>query len=186
MFDPLSYYNPEALAFPAIAQTFAETRHIDPMAFYLILDWKSSRARTRHLRRLTGMTGTFKAAVDAIATDLAIAQGPEQRLELLLNTWRFQLPTATAILTILYPEVFTVYDIRVCNALGAFHQLGYRKWSPTAWAEYERFVTAVRENAPHGLSLRDCDRWLWGKDKQMTLQSELESLLVVAGNGSRE
>ena len=185
--DPLSYYNPEAFAFPAIAQSFADAGSIDPSSFYLILDWKSSRSRTRHLLRLTAISGTFNAAVANIATDLTNSESPEQRLEVLLNKWRFQLPTATAILAILYPKVFTIYDIRVCNALGDFHQLGYRKWErPTSWVEYERFVDAVRQNAPDCLSLRDCDRWLWGKDKQKTLQSELESLMVVAGNGSND
>ena len=40
-----------------------------------------------------------------------------------MTKWAFRLPTASAILTVLYPDVFTVYDRRVCKVLGAFDQL---------------------------------------------------------------
>ena len=40
------------------------------------------------------------------------------------------------------------------------------------WDEYQRF-TAVYLAAPAGLSLRDCDRWLWGKSKQRQLAGEI-------------
>lgn len=173
VFDPIAYYSPETLVFPAIAQSFADTGTLDPMAFYLILDWKAPRARTRHRSRLARIGGSFNAAVNQIAADLRGATGPEQQLGLLLTKWGFRLPTASAILTVLYPEKFTIYDIRVCDALYAFRQLSGMKWSPTAWEEYRRFIGAVRRAAPQGLSLRDCDRWLWGRDKQETLRNEL-------------
>ena len=143
------------------------------MALYLILDWKSSRARTRHRSRLAGIAGSFNAAVGEIAADLHAAASPEQRLGVLLTKWGFRLPTASAILSILYPDIFTIYDIRVCNALCAFHRLGDMKWSPTVWVEYQRFIGAVRDATPQGLSLRDRDRWLWGQDKRETLRNEL-------------
>jgi hypothetical protein len=171
LFDPIAYYSPEALVFPAIERTFADTGKLDPMALYLILDWKASRARTKHRSRLARIGGSFRAAAGMIAADLHTAAGPEQRLGLLLTKWGFRLPTATAILTVLYPDIFTIYDIRVCNALDAFHQLGDRNWSAEAWRDYQRYVGAVRDAAPQGLSLRECDRWLCGQDKQKTLRN---------------
>jgi hypothetical protein len=72
-----------------------------------------------------------------------------------------------------YPDTFTIYDIRVCDMLRAFHQLGDMKWSHKAWQEYQRFVVAVQAAAPQGLSLRDCDRWLWGQNKRQALLNEL-------------
>jgi len=173
MFDPITCYNPEMLAFPMLAQQFAETGTLDPLGFYLILDWKASRARTRHRSRLAVIGGNFSAAVSMIAADLHAATEPEQKLGLLLTRWGFRLPTATAILAVLCPNTFTVYDIRVCNALNDFHELRDMKWSPRAWQEYQRFVIAVRNASPQGLSLRDCDRWLWGENKRETLLKEL-------------
>jgi hypothetical protein len=49
------------------------------------------------------------------------------------------------------------------------------KWSVELWREYQRFIDAVRAAAPSGLSLRDCDRWLWGRDKRKAMLAELFS-----------
>lgn len=86
-------------------------------------------------------------------------------------------PSATAILTVLYPATFTMYDIRVCDALDdlghrGFSKLGDKKWSVELWADYQRFVAAVRAAAPADLSLRDCDRWLWGQAKRKDMEKE--------------
>lgn len=83
--DPLDYYNPEINLFPQIARRFAETGEIDPMALYLILDWKAPRARTRHLKRLVKEAGSLDAAVRRVAAALAAAAGPEQRLCILMT-----------------------------------------------------------------------------------------------------
>jgi hypothetical protein len=175
LFDPIAYYSPETLMFPAIAQSFADTGILDPAALYLILDWKAPRARTRHLSRLARMAGSFNAAVNEIAADLHAATAPEQQLGLLMTKWGFRLPTASAVLSVLYPATFTIYDIRVCRVLGNFDKLEHKKWSAETWRAYQQFIAAVRDSAPSGLSLRDCDRWLWGKDKQRTLVAELAS-----------
>ena len=34
-----------------------------------------------------------------------------------MRDWKLRLPTASAVLTVLYPEDFTVYDQRVCKML---------------------------------------------------------------------
>ena len=80
-----------------------------------------------------------------------------------MERWNFQLPTATAVLTILYPEHFTVYDIRVCQVLGDFADLRHRKFSEKLWAALLRYKHSVQEASPVGLSLRECDKFLWGK-----------------------
>src|SRR5579863_4734793 len=74
-------------------------------------------------RRLAKIAGGFDAAAHGIAAGLRATLEPEPRLRLLLTRWGFLLPTASAILAVLYPDTFTVYDERVCDALGDFHQL---------------------------------------------------------------
>src|ERR1700722_5038919 len=51
---------------------------------------------------------------------------------------------ASAILTVLYPDLFTVCDVRVRNTLGDCQRLGSIKWSGQAWDEYQRFKNAMR------------------------------------------
>ena len=92
-----------------------------------------------------------------------------------MTKWEFRLTTASAILSVLFPDTFTIYDVRVCRVVGNFGRLGQRRWSDETWREYQDFVEAVKAATPQGLSLRDCDRWLWGKDKQDTLRTELSA-----------
>jgi hypothetical protein len=82
-----------------------------------------------------------------LAADLHRAPDAERRLKLMMKEWGFRLPTASAILAVLYPKEFTVYDFRVCNALGDFDRLGGRRWSQNLWDEYRRFTAAVRSKA---------------------------------------
>jgi hypothetical protein len=173
--DPLAYYSPEAYLFSDVGPNFRKNGQLHPEAFYLILDWKAPRARTRHVRRLARATGTFDKAVSGIAADIYNVVGPDERLRVLMTKWGFLLPTASAILTVLYPTAFTVYDRRLCASLGRFSKLANMKWSNDLWEEYQRFTDVVRIAAPTGLSLRDCDRWLWGRDKRQTMLHELMS-----------
>lgn len=176
MVDPLAYYSPETLLFPAIARRFADTGHLTAEELYVILDWKAPRARTKHLKRLAELSrGGFDLATQNLAYDLRAATGPKERLKALMTRWKFGLPTASAILSVLYPDTFTIYDVRVCRVVGAFAWLGQRRWSDETWQGYQDFVEAVKAEAQPGLSLRDCDRWLWGKDKQDTLRRELSA-----------
>jgi hypothetical protein len=61
--NPAVYYSPETLLFPTLAQSFADTGVLDPVALYLILDWKAPRARMRHRSRLARSAGSFNTAV---------------------------------------------------------------------------------------------------------------------------
>ena len=173
--DPTFYYEPARAYFPELARRFAATGRITSEEMYLILAWKAGRARTRQRDRLVSKAGgSFGAAVKSITAGLRATPDPEQRLKLLMNKWGFRLPTASAILAVLYPKEFTVYDVRVCNVLGDFNGLRWRPWSPTLWQEYRRFMQAVRKKAPRRLkSWPDCDRWLWGRDRQKAMLREL-------------
>ena len=59
---------------------------------------------------------------------------------MLIEKWQLRLPMASAILTVLYPEDFTVYDVRVCNTLGGFHSIADRMAFESMWQEYIAFL----------------------------------------------
>lgn len=56
-----------------------------------------------------------------LTADIYGASTGRERLRVLMEDYGFLLPMATAILTVLWPDEFTVYDIRVCDSLGRFH-----------------------------------------------------------------
>lgn len=86
---------------------------------------------------------------------------------------------ASAILTVLWPDEFTVYDSRVCGQLrdlGApdFSNLAHTTVDGKRWAGYQEFVLAVKANAPAELSLRDKDRWLWARSAAEQVQADVK------------
>ena len=91
------------------------------------------------------------------------AADDEARLKILIDRPGIGLPMATAILTVLYPEEFTVYDVRACDALGGFWNIGNRTNTVRIWEGYKEFREAIQKADPPHLSLRNKDRWLWGK-----------------------
>ena len=105
---------------------------------------------------------------------LACLPDPKERLRYLWGDWGLRLPMASAILTVLYPDDFTIYDTRVCDAIKGFHSTGSRSDFERLWAEYVDFRAAVEQAAPKALSLRDKDRYLWGKSFYDQLRRDVE------------
>lgn len=99
----------------------------------------------------------------------------EEQLSFVMVEWGFLLPMATAILTVLNPEEFTIYDTRVCESLGDFEKLANKTKFETIWDGYQNFRNAVRNHAPSHLSLRDQDRYLWGQSFYNQLNHDIES-----------
>jgi len=87
----------------------------------------------------------------------------------------FRLPMASAILTVLYPEDFTVYDVRVCEALADFKDAQNSTRYEVLWSRYSKFIEAVRAAVPGQSALRDKDRYLWGKSFAEQLESDVAS-----------
>lgn len=162
--DYLRYYDLEKYLFDDVRLKFIRSGVLDPVDFYMILIWKSNRAKNRTKDRLTRATESFEEAVKQISASIHQAGNPKAKLRILMSSpWHLRLPTATAILTVLYPTEFTIYDTRVCEELPAFKGLDDRLFSDRMWELYQRFKSAVEASAPSHLGLRDKDRYLWGK-----------------------
>jgi len=165
MADYRKFYDLEGYLLGEVSSKFRDSKKIEPLDFFLILHWKAPRAKTKHRDRLKAQAGSFQEAVACIAKDLSGAASAELRLKILILQWAFRLPTATAILAILYPNEFTVYDVRVRE------QLAHAALADTCieagwehfWQKYDAFKCAVERETPSELNLRDKDRYLWGK-----------------------
>ena len=149
--DYRKYSDLERYLFGEVGPRIAETGEISPADFYVIIIWKANRAKTRVRDRLNKRAGGFAGAVKAMAASLHASTGPKQRLEVVMREWGFRLPIASAILTVLYPDDFTVYDRRVCGqAWGLPPVLDGRAFSDQLWDDYQRFL---------GSGERRCTRW---------------------------
>lgn len=182
--DYLKYYDLEKYLFETVSPRFRKDTHLCAFDFLSIVNWKSPRPKRRIInglckRRKTG----FEEAVRDLTHDIHRAEDHQTRLKILLDRPGIGLAMATAILTVLYPEDFTVYDQRVCTSLGdyvpqsgvrSFRNLGNRN-KAKIWEGYVEFLEAVRENTPHDLSLRDKDRWLWAKAVVKQMETEIRN-----------
>lgn len=168
------YYDLESHLFATVGPKFQELRRLDAFDFFCIVIWKANRSKSKVAKRLLSHSGAgLQAAVEELTSGIAQAADGRTRLRYLMKDWGFRLPMASAILTVFYPDEFTVYDVRVCDALDDFRALGWTNDFESLWAGYVRFVAAVRAAAPEAFSLRDKDRWLWGRDFRRQLDGDM-------------
>jgi hypothetical protein len=175
--DYRRYYNLEPCLFEEVHHRFHAEQSLSAFDFFSIVIWKANRAKSKIARKLLHSADPQCDDLDAIVRSLTAllyaAPDSKSRLRILLCDWGFALPMATAILTVLWPGDFTVYDTRVCEQLGGFHDLRYRSDFERVWEGYELFVARVRSEAPQGFSLRDQDRFLFGKSTALQLEQDI-------------
>jgi hypothetical protein len=170
------FYWLENYLFSQVSPRFSETHSLSDFDFFCIVIWKANRAKSRIARGLVGAGFTdLQSAVNAVARDISSASDSKERLRVLIQKWGFRLPMASAMLTVLYPDEFTVYDVRVCESIGDFGNVQNKVNFDALWDGYRAFLARVRQVAPGGLSLRDKDRWLWGKSFADQLQADIRT-----------
>ena len=176
----IELYHLEKYLFETVSPRFEEDKKLSAFDFFCIIIWKANRAKSKVAKRLIERDPQKRKDLDAIIRDftscLYKADDSEERLKLLMVVWGFRLPMASAILTVLWPEDFTVYDIRVCESLKAHHKLGNKVKFEKIWEGYKHFKHDVEKNTPSELSLRDKDRYLWGQSFQDQLTNDIKQI----------
>ena len=171
--DPLPLYDLERYLFDTVSVRFAQEGILSSFDFFCIVIWKANRAKSRIAQRLMARVPNLEDAVRTLTQEIAQAETSRERLRVLLEVWGFRLPMASALLTVFYPEDFTVYDVRALEALGNlkdFSELSFLK----LWPRYEAYIKAVRDSGPTERSLRDKDRTLWARSFRAQLEHDLE------------
>jgi len=95
-------------------------------------------------------------------------------MKVLIEEFGFRLPMSSAILSLLYPDIFTVYDFRVCEIITEFKGLDNTLNFEKLWLGYTKYIDSVKKHEPENLSLRDKDRFLWGKSFYEQLNNDLK------------
>ena len=114
-----------------------------------IANWKAPRA-AHHLKSNTaeGITAALNVATDA---DVSV----EQKVEALDELVGVNVPMASAILTCIYPDAYTVIDTKALDAL----RLEKPIMSKELFARYLSFCRSAASSL--GVELRQLDRALW-------------------------
>ena len=172
--DYRKLYDLENYLFEEVSRRFSELRYLNAFDFFCIIIWKANRSKSKIAKRLLSQGySNLESAVIALTKSIAKAENDKERMKILIMKWGFRLPMASAILTVLYPMSFTVYDFRICEMLGGFHNLQYKTNYDSLWNDYESFVAAVVKASPPDYNLRDKDKWLWGNSFYKQLEKDL-------------
>lgn len=171
----LKFYDLESYALTDVRYSFNQNGYLSAFDFFCIIIWKANRAKTKIAQRLLKLNPDLNQIVHDLTNQIFIAHESRQRMKTLICDYGFRLPMATAILTILYPETFTVYDMRVCDTLCNFKGIDNITNFEKLWKSYQDYIACVRAYEPTNLSLRDKDRYLWGKSFHEQLTSDLKN-----------
>ncbi len=154
--DYKKYYDLENYLLMDVRNKFLNDGFLSAADFFCIVIWKANRAKSKIKKKLLKIGETdLEAAIKMLTKKISSSTTREGRLSILLEEWKFGLPMATAILTILYPDDFSVYDYRVKEQLKLPNITTAKKY-------FSVFLPAVKALNYQG-SLRDKDRYFWGK-----------------------
>lgn len=155
--DYSKYHNLEDYLFREVRNNFHQRGYLTAEEFFCIVIWKANRAKTKIKDKIL-KRGTLTENTKKLSNEIFRAPNNKEKLRILLESWGIGLPMATAILTVLYPNDFTVYDVRVRSQFGIKDFSGRKNQIDRYFSE---FLPKVKKQP--GRKLRDKDKYLWGK-----------------------
>ena len=157
MNEGLDCYSPETRVFPEIAKKAERGQELSQRDILLILKWKLTRIKDKNSKTVS------KEKLNDI--NQAVKKSREvgfeiDSLEELDEIPGIGLATATAILTVCYPDRFTIIDQRALETLG-LSPADTADW--TAKQYFNKYLPKVEDcRRGWGCTLRQADRALWG------------------------
>lgn len=175
----LEYYDLEGYLFGIVRRRFHTKHSIGAFDFFSIIIWKANRAKSKVAKRLLARKAPRENDLDTIVRRLTSclyrASDGRERLRVLIDDRRFSLPMASAVLTVFWPDEFTVYDARVCGELEDYRRLANRTNFDRLWQGFGQYVKAVNGAIEPRLPLRDKDRYLWARSAAKQLEDDIKS-----------
>jgi hypothetical protein len=139
-----------------------------------VVGWKSARRMDQFkLNRPERVEAAIREAIEATK-----AGDVERAVKTLAKLAGVKLKMASAILTAMFPTLYTVCDFRASHAVGVKDSSGLKF--------FVAYLAACREMAVrYGVSLRDFDRanWQWSKDQSKTKEMECVGVCCANENG---
>lgn len=171
----IKYYDLENYILTEVRDNFNINGHLTAFDFFCIVIWKANRAKTKIAQRLLKYNPDINQSVKDLTAKIFSATDDRQKLKVLIDDYQFRLPMSSAILSLLYPDNFTVYDVRVCDTLTNFRRLDTITNFEKLWLGYKDYIGNVKKFELQNLSLRDKDRFLWGKSFYEQLNRDLKN-----------
>lgn len=172
--DYLKFYDLEKYILTDVKDNFSKDGFLNSFDFFCIIIWKANRAKSKIANRLLTFNPDLNEGVKNLTNKIHKATEDKEKLKILIKDFGFRLPMASAILSLLYPDQFTIYDIRVCDTFPNYKGLDDLIFEKL-WVGYRNYIEDVKNYGTQNLSLRDKDRLLWGKSFYEQLNSDLKT-----------
>lgn len=172
------YYDLENFYFPEIRVNFHSNGFLTPSDFFMILIWKSNRSKSRYVKTLRAHSKNkdLNQIIKDLTNKIFKARSDQEKFRILFESYKFRLATTSAILAVLYPDSFPVYDYRICETLTQYQKLANIEKFENLWPKYLEYRSSVKNFPCKYDSLRDIDKFLWGKSFYTSVQDFIKTL----------
>ncbi|MEK7614362.1 MAG: hypothetical protein AAB428_01715 [Patescibacteria group bacterium] len=184
----LKFYWLEQKYLKEVRASFQKNGYLTTEQFFAVVKWKRA-GNAELIKRIflkdklnqVNENNWLEKKVRNITNDVKRATENQARLEVLIKQPGIKLAMASAILTILYPNNFTVYDWRVRGQLKEHRNNKGKEYPDITYSSnviqryFDEYIPQVTELGRkiaqnNKLSLRNCDRLLWAKSWYEDLQ----------------
>ena len=163
-------YSLEDYLFSVVGPQIKKRGYINFDDFYKIAMWKSARQKPNYLQN--------KNNIESISKDAFLIKGELEKMDKLCSLKGVGIPTASAILTIVYPENYAVIDVRCIEML---QELGYsikKTITPNNWLIYLDIVRKIAKE--NNITSRDVDKALFAMHREFLEGQDYRNLYVAS------
>lgn len=141
----IKYYDLENYILKEVRDNLNINGHLTAFDFFCFVIWKANRAKTKIAQRLLKYNPDINQSVKDLTAKIFSATDDRQKLKVLIDDYQFRLPMSSAILSLRYPDNFTVYDVRVCNTLTNLRGLDTNTNFEKLWLGYKDYIDNVKK-----------------------------------------
>ena len=165
----IELYDMEKYLFDVIGSEASKRGYLTFEGFYKICMWKSARQKQKYI------SVKNRNEVEAVTRSAFAEQDERKRMEKLCGLSGVGIPTASAILSVIFPEKYAVIDIRCLEMLR--EKFGYKiskQTSLKSWVEYLNIMrNLARENA---ITPRKLDMALFAMHREKLMNEDYRNL----------
>lgn len=160
----LALYDLENYLFEVVGPEIRKRGYINFEEFYNICMWKSSRQKKNYLKN--------QEKIEKITKEAFKEKDELLKIEKLRSLDGVEIPTASAILTIVFPDKYGVIDIRCAEILEGY---GIKKTMTTN--NWLRYLEVIRQLArDNNLTPRDIDKILFAMHREKLEKENYKNL----------
>jgi thermostable 8-oxoguanine DNA glycosylase len=161
------FYDLDSYLFKKVTRKFEKEGTLNSFDFYAIVTWKANRAKTKVLLGLK----TKGLSPNELMSRVHDISNNREKMQFLANIPGIGTPIASAILTVCYPERFTVIDYRAWETLLHFGHVLAKTMPTDIDGYFDKYLPVCKSLANDmKLSLRDLDLVLWGRSQRISLE----------------